>query len=316
MVQHGNDNRDEPDGDDGHDVHDDDDDKHNDEPDDDEEDDTDHDDDDDNNGEMEIYVKNPTGETITLNVEGSYKIDTIKALIKDKTKIPRNQQRLIFADGQLEDEKTLTHYGIDGGSTLALLLRVRGGGGRPGGVKKGHLKKASERAAELKAATLKKGKEVSAYAAGLDCVKQMDKILCDFFAVAEENHMKAFEDQAMLLDLKSLQGILDITVSSAGGTTDFKLNRLARLLFGKQMQEVIDLSISFSSIIESAEGSMQWLYTHAQSKDGKINMSDLRRIVEKVKYMKEGAAGAIAGAAASSASAAVAPVVDPNAMEL
>ncbi|KAF9148488.1 hypothetical protein BG015_009784 [Linnemannia schmuckeri] len=42
------------------------------------------------------------------------------------------EQRLLLADKQLEDERTLVSYGIKQGTTLRLILRLRGGGTLPG----------------------------------------------------------------------------------------------------------------------------------------------------------------------------------------
>jgi hypothetical protein len=76
---------------------------------------------------FQIFIKTLSGKTLTIIVTADNTVEDLKAKIQSKEGIPIHDQRLIYADKQLQDDHLLTDYNITKDATLHLILRLRGG---------------------------------------------------------------------------------------------------------------------------------------------------------------------------------------------
>lgn len=78
------------------------------------------------NQRMTVFIRDAKGAVVAIDTEPSETIEKLKLKFQDKEGIPPDQQRIILAGMQLEDDRTLSDYGIGHKALLHMWLRLRG----------------------------------------------------------------------------------------------------------------------------------------------------------------------------------------------
>jgi len=73
---------------------------------------------------MQIFVKTYAGKTIVITIEPYDTVRDLKSRILAMEGIPIEQQRLVFAYRQLEDDMTLVHYNIRNESFVHMIIAL------------------------------------------------------------------------------------------------------------------------------------------------------------------------------------------------
>jgi ubiquitin C len=76
---------------------------------------------------MQIFVQIISGKSITIEVKASDFVATVKDKIREKLKIPPDDQVLIFDGKPLNEKKKISDYSIEKHSTVQVLVRLKGG---------------------------------------------------------------------------------------------------------------------------------------------------------------------------------------------
>lgn len=75
---------------------------------------------------MEIFVKVPSGKTLSVMVERSDTVGSVMEKVRDREGVPLDRQRVVYARKQLEDGRTLAEYNVMEKSALCVILRLGG----------------------------------------------------------------------------------------------------------------------------------------------------------------------------------------------
>ena len=76
---------------------------------------------------MLITIKTLSGRKLSLDFENTQKISEVKDSLQEKEGIPVQQIRLIYGGKILKDEITIQEASISPGSTLMMMMHLKGG---------------------------------------------------------------------------------------------------------------------------------------------------------------------------------------------
>ena len=76
--------------------------------------------------DLKLYIKTISGGTIEIHVKKYFLIIDCKYLIFKQKHIAIDEQRLLFAGKQLENDAKLDECGINNEATLNLVLKMKG----------------------------------------------------------------------------------------------------------------------------------------------------------------------------------------------
>ncbi|KAL6760359.1 ubiquitin fusion protein [Haematococcus lacustris] len=86
---------------------------------------------------VQVFVRGLSSVTSSVDVELDGTVEQLKQAIEALDGLPSELQGIVFSGKSLQDECCLLHYGISAGSTLQLVLRLRGGKGGFGALLRG-----------------------------------------------------------------------------------------------------------------------------------------------------------------------------------
>ncbi|AFZ79551.1 ubiquitin family member protein [Theileria equi strain WA] len=76
---------------------------------------------------MQVQIKTLTGKRQSFNFEPNNTVSQVKAALQERENIDVRQIRLIYSGKQMSDDLTLKDYKVMPGSTIHMVLQLRGG---------------------------------------------------------------------------------------------------------------------------------------------------------------------------------------------
>lgn len=186
--------------------------------------------------------------------------------------------------------RTMNGWKFEDGATIN--AKVSGQGGGKFGVRKtiGKPSKSEEyKACALEVCSQVKEKVKDNNIYNIHAVKETEDILNKFMSMVLTDPMEAIKHLANLMDEDSLDEMFE-KMASLGGTTEFKVRTIARLVFGKPLKSLLVIDEAIGDIVECAEMSLcHAFFKSCETSDAKVSMATIKAIVKTCLDRKIGA---------------------------
>ena len=76
---------------------------------------------------MQLLVKTVSGRTLSLEVQPTESVESVKKMLQERENVDADHQRLVFAGKELEDSQMIGDYHIGSEATVEMLVKMAGG---------------------------------------------------------------------------------------------------------------------------------------------------------------------------------------------
>eukprot|EP00434_Breviolum_minutum_P045962 symbB.v1.2.041332.t1/scaffold8070.1/size7898/1 len=134
------------------------------------------------------------------------------------------------------------------------------------------------------------GKEVSASTKeAIPYIAQIEVLMSKFLADGDVGAQQAFEKIVAPLDEKHLDDLYKLLDSRNGGDTNYKLRKMAHILFGEPMEKTLALTLEMTNVIDATESAVKSVYLKGQENSSSFKFASIRSIVKTFLDRKIGA---------------------------
>lgn len=217
------------------------------------------------------------------------RISDVYDAIEDNLDLSRDRISLRYSETySFFEEWEPLHATLVSQSKVMLLCVKMAGGGKI--VRKTSGKKTTT-SVEVRKKVVELGKEVSASTKEtIPYIAQIEVLMSNFLADGDVGANQAFEKMVVAtLDEKHLDDLHKLLDSRTNGDANYKLRKMAHILFGEPMEKTLALTLEMTNVIDATESAVKSVYLKGQENSSSFKFASIRSVVKTYLDRKIGA---------------------------